>query len=86
MLDKHTILLVDDEENILNSIYRLLRREKSYEILMAKSGADGLEILKQRMLNVECGMPNPESKDLVPNSEFRTRPGSLSSSPTRGCL
>ncbi len=49
MLDKHTILLVDDEENILNSIYRLLRREKSYEILMAKSGADGLEILNSKL-------------------------------------
>lgn len=45
---RHTILLVDDEENILNSIYRLLRREKKYEVLMAKSGAEGLEILKQR--------------------------------------
>lgn len=49
MIDKHTILLVDDEENILNSIYRLLRREKSYEVLMAKSGAEGLEILENKV-------------------------------------
>lgn len=49
MADKqHTILLVDDEENILNSIYRLLRRERKYEVLMANSGAAGLEIIKQR--------------------------------------
>lgn len=53
MTDKHTILLVDDEENILNSIYRLLRRERKYEILMAKSGAEGLEILKSRVQGFE---------------------------------
>jgi response regulator RpfG family c-di-GMP phosphodiesterase len=49
MSEKHTILLVDDEENILNSLYRLLRRERVYEVLMAKSGAEGLEILKNRV-------------------------------------
>lgn len=60
MFDKHTILLVDDEENILNSIYRLLRREKSYEILMAKSGAEGLEILEKRVSSLKSQVPSFE--------------------------
>lgn len=67
MTDKqHTILLVDDEENILNSIYRLLRRERKYEVLMANSGAAGLEILKER-----CGEAEKRrsgDKDLLSDS------------------
>jgi len=43
---QHTVLFVDDEENILHSLERLLRREE-YRILTATSGADGLEILKE---------------------------------------
>ena len=42
---EHTILCVDDEENILNALKRLLRKEK-YNLITAKSGIEGLEILK----------------------------------------
>jgi DNA-binding NtrC family response regulator len=38
------ILIVDDEENILHSLKRLFRK-KEYDILTAKSGAEGLEVL-----------------------------------------
>ncbi|MGB2804666.1 MAG: response regulator [Candidatus Zixiibacteriota bacterium] len=38
------ILIVDDEENILHSLKRLFRKEE-YDILTAKSGAEGLKIL-----------------------------------------
>lgn len=41
-----TILLVDDEANILRSLTRLLRPD-GYQILTAESGAQGLEILRQ---------------------------------------
>lgn len=43
---QHTVLFVDDEENILHSLKRLLRKE-GYRILTATSGADGLKILKE---------------------------------------
>ena len=39
-----TLLLVDDEENIIASLRRLLRRD-GYRILTANSGQDGLELL-----------------------------------------
>lgn len=39
-----TLLLVDDEESILSSLKRLLRRE-GYRILSATSGTEGLELL-----------------------------------------
>ncbi len=42
---KHTVLFVDDEENILNSLWRILRKE-NYNKLKANSGKEGLEILK----------------------------------------
>jgi len=40
----NTLLLVDDEQNVLNALRRLLRRE-GYRILTAGSGTDGLELL-----------------------------------------
>ena len=47
MNDKeHTVLLVDDEEGILHSLKRLLRKE-GYRLFTASSGAEGLEILKE---------------------------------------
>lgn len=67
---RHTILLVDDEENILNSIYRLLRREKKYEVLMAKSGAEGLEILKNHVSSSGFRVPGfkPETRNPKPET------------------
>ena len=46
MSDK-TILCVDDERHILNSLKRLLRRE-SYNVLTAPSGPEGLTVLQKR--------------------------------------
>ncbi len=45
MEHEYTILCVDDEENIVKSLKRVLARE-GYRVLTALSGADGLEILK----------------------------------------
>lgn len=41
-----TLLLVDDEENILSSLRRLFRKD-GYRVLCASSGQEGLAILKQ---------------------------------------
>ncbi len=48
---QHTILFVDDEENILHSLKRLLRKER-YRILTATCGADGLEMLKKHEVHL----------------------------------
>ncbi|MCA9039694.1 MAG: response regulator [Planctomycetaceae bacterium] len=45
------ILFVDDEENVLRSLKRMLRRE-NYEILTASSGEEGLRLLKQHKVQV----------------------------------
>ncbi|GMQ88668.1 MAG: hypothetical protein BMS9Abin09_0098 [Gammaproteobacteria bacterium] len=45
------LLLVDDEENILNALSRLLRRD-GYHILTADSGPDGLALLEQHQVGV----------------------------------
>ena len=44
--NKHTVLLVDDEENILHSLKRLLRKEE-YCLLTGSSGVEGLRILEE---------------------------------------
>jgi DNA-binding NtrC family response regulator len=46
-----TLLLVDDERNILSSLKRLLRHE-GYEILTAPSGADALALMAGREVGV----------------------------------
>lgn len=59
-LQKRTLLLVDDEENILTSLRRLLRRE-GYEILAANGGERGLALLEQHRVDVilsDQRMPN----------------------------
>ena len=47
----HTILCVDDEPNILNSLKRLLRKE-NYKILLAKSAEEALSLLEKEP--VQC--------------------------------
>lgn len=46
-----TLLLVDDEENILASLVRLFRRT-GYNIVRANSGKEGLEILEKHPVGV----------------------------------
>jgi response regulator RpfG family c-di-GMP phosphodiesterase len=48
---KHTVLCVDDEQNILNALKRLLRKE-NYRLLTAASGREGLEMLAQNQVEV----------------------------------
>jgi DNA-binding NtrC family response regulator len=45
-MKRHTILVVDDEKLILNSIKHILRNE-NYHLLTAQSGIEGLELLKK---------------------------------------
>jgi DNA-binding NtrC family response regulator len=48
---RHTILFVDDEKNILNSLKRLLRKE-DYHLLTASSGEEGLKILAENEVHL----------------------------------
>src|SRR6185369_3349926 len=48
---QRTVLLVDDEENMISSLKRLLRRE-GYRILSAGGGSEGLEILANNRVDV----------------------------------
>jgi len=48
---ERTLLLVDDEENILTSLNRLLRRD-GYQILRANSARAGLELLAENKVGV----------------------------------
>ena len=55
-----TILLVDDEENILSAMRRVLRRE-GYQILTAGGGKEGLALLADNAVDVivsDQRMPN----------------------------
>ena len=64
---QQTVLCVDDEENILSSLRRLLRREP-YRLLTASSGAQGLEILSRNEVDIVVSdqrMPDMSGTDFL---------------------
>jgi diguanylate cyclase (GGDEF)-like protein/PAS domain S-box-containing protein len=64
-----TLLLVDDEANVLNSLKRLFRRE-GYQVLTAESPSVGLELLATNTVHVVlCDQRMPE----MTGSEFLAR-------------
>lgn len=73
MEPKHTILLVDDEENILNALNRTLRKE-GYRILTATSGREGVSIVeKERIALVLSDHRMPEMDGVEFLSEVKKR-------------
>ncbi len=62
-----TILCVDDEKNILNSMKRLLRKQPC-KLLTADSGADALLLLKEHKVHMiisDMRMPNMSGAELL---------------------
>lgn len=62
-----TILFVDDEDNILSSLKRLMRKTP-YETLFATSGADALKILEDKPVDVivsDMKMPEMTGEQLL---------------------
>jgi response regulator RpfG family c-di-GMP phosphodiesterase len=65
--DKLRLLCVDDEKNILVSLKRLFRKE-GYEILIAESGQEGLEIVKNQKVDLiisDMRMPNMDGAEFL---------------------
>jgi len=63
----HTVLCVDDEQNILNSLKRLLRQER-YRLLTATSGAEGLTFLDENEVHLVISdqrMPEMSGTDFL---------------------
>jgi len=78
-MENRTILFVDDESGILNSLGRLMRSEP-YHSLFAGSGKEALDILEEEIVHVivtDIGMPdmdgfrllglvNKKNSDIIP--------------------
>lgn len=67
--DPGTLLLVDDEENIISSLRRLLRRD-GYRILTANGGEAGLEVLAHEHVDV---IVSDQRMPGMTGTEFLTR-------------
>jgi len=50
-LEAMTVLFVDDEENVLNSVKRILRREP-YQVITQSSASQGLELIKSQPIQM----------------------------------
>lgn len=64
---KYTVLCVDDEKNILNSLKRLLRKE-NYELLTASSGPEGLQLMDEKKVHLVISdqrMPEMSGTDFL---------------------
>lgn len=63
--EKNTVLLVDDDENILAALKRLLRNEP-YSVLTASSGEEAIGILNKRKVDLivcDYTMPGPTASE-----------------------
>ncbi|MEK7679747.1 MAG: response regulator, partial [Deltaproteobacteria bacterium] len=66
-MPENTVLFVDDEKNILNSLSRLFRKE-GYNILTAESGKDGLILAAKNELSLivsDHRMPEMEGVEFL---------------------
>src|SRR4030067_3039519 len=69
----HSVLLVDDEENILNALNRTFRKE-SYRIMTARSGLEGLSVIERERITLVLSdhrMPGMEGVEFL--SEVRKK-------------
>ena len=65
--EKHTVLIVDDEQNILKSLSRLFEDEE-YNVLTALSGSEGLEEIKSNNISLiisDSRMPQMSGIDFL---------------------
>ena len=66
-MDPRTVLFVDDERDILNSLERLLRKEY-YRLLLTESGKESLDILEREDVHVivaDINMPEMDGFELL---------------------
>jgi two-component system response regulator AtoC len=73
----HTVLLVDDEPDILGFM-ELALREEGYEVVTASSGRDALAILDRQspsLILLDAKMPTMGGEEFL--TELRRRPGPL---------
>lgn len=74
MNPQRTLLLVDDEENILRALTRLLRRN-GYQILHASNGAEGLALLMEHpevgVILSDQRMPSMSGTDFLSQARER---------------
>ena len=64
---KPTVLVVDDEQGILDSLSRIFSRE-GHEVLIAPDAKQGLDLLRRRPINVlvtDLVMPGMTGTDLL---------------------
>ena len=72
--EKPNLLCVDDEKNILVSLKRLFRRD-GYNIHLAESGAEGLEVLENTKIDLiisDMRMPNMDGAEFLSRAKEKS--------------
>jgi response regulator RpfG family c-di-GMP phosphodiesterase len=71
---KHTLLVIDDEMDVCDSVHNLLRRE--YRVLKARSAEEGLKVMQEDEVHIimtDQRMPKVSGVELLTNV-FRGQP------------
>lgn len=71
--DRHTILIVDDEQDVLDSLRRTLRHE-NYEVLTSTSPRDALDMLQRANVDIlisDIDMPEMTGLELIGRARKR---------------
>jgi len=71
MAEKKTILVVDDKEDIRNTVKEVLEKN-NFNVLLAVNGEDGIKKLKQSKIDLiilDIMMPGIPSKDVVKEAD-----------------
>ena len=66
---KHTLLVIDDEADVCDSVHDLLRRD--FRVLKARSGEEGLKLLKENEVHIvmtDQRMPRVSGVELLANA------------------
>ena len=70
-MEKNKVLVVDDEENVLKSVQKVIRSKyKDFEIELSNSPFNGLEKLKKKKYNLiitDLMMPGMDGLELIKN-------------------
>lgn len=77
MNDIYTLLFVDDEEDILNSLYRSFR--KGYNVLLCSSGEEAIELINKTPVDLivsDQRMPNVTGTEVLRHA-YQTQPKAI---------
>lgn len=67
---KITVVIIDDDDDLTKNVYRVLLEQEGYQVLTAKDGLSGLNLLQEEtnspdLILVDCSMPKMDGETFL---------------------